>query len=112
MRAGKWKSSTVKDYPGPESMGYRFNQYPRKVYQLTAATKFCQLVRMRTLWRARVFPGGFVFWAGLSALLSVVCAELWMVLHVECKPMQTLTRPDLVVGPFNPRRLFTSTTTA
>jgi len=66
---------------------------------------------MKTNQRARAFPGGFVFWAGLPALLSVACAELWMVLHFECEPMQTLTRPDLVVGPFNPRRLFTSKTT-
>jgi hypothetical protein len=36
---------------------------------------------MRTSQRARVLPGGFVFLAGLSVLLSVGCDELWMVLH-------------------------------
>jgi hypothetical protein len=57
------------------------------------------------------FPADSSFGLAGPALLSVACAELWMVLHFECEPMQTLTRPDLVVGPFNPRRLFTSTTT-
>ena len=67
---------------------------------------------MKTHQRASAFPGKFVFWAGRLALLSVAYGELWMELHFECEPMQTLTKPDLAVGPFNPKRLFASITTA
>jgi hypothetical protein len=61
---------------------------------------------MKINWRGRALHGGFIFWTGLPALLSIACTGLWMVLHFECEPMQTLTKPDLVVGPLNPEASF------
>jgi hypothetical protein len=63
-------------------------------------------MRMRTNQRVRAFPDRFVFCTGLPALLSIACTGLWMVLHFECEPMQTLTKPDLVVGLLNPEASF------
>jgi hypothetical protein len=69
MRAGKWKFSTAKDPPGAESMGHRFNQYPRKVYQLTTVSRISltwghenQSACPRVSWRIRLlrWPAGII----------------------------------------------------